>query len=234
MPDFADFDTRGYRTVDVTTGYGEWAGTYEQTVVDRMDLALLEQLTTPDWSAVRRAADLGCGTGRTGAWLRAHGAAAADGVDLTPEMLAAARARGAHAHLTEADVRATGLSAGAYDLIIASLIDEHLPDLGPFYAEAHRLGTPDATCVVAGLHPHFIMTAGMPTHFTSGTGEPVAITTHVHLLGDHVTAALAAGWTLAEMREGVIDAGWLAVKPRWARFRGHPVSVALVWRKPGG
>ncbi|MDT3398437.1 class I SAM-dependent methyltransferase [Streptomyces sp. B1866] len=230
---FSDFDTRGYRTVDVTTGYGEWVDTYEQTVEDVMDLALLDRLAEPRWPTVRRAADLGCGTGRTGAWLRRAGVAAVDGVDLTPQMLAVARSRGVHDRLVEADVRDTGLEAGGYDLVIASLIDEHLPDLHPFYAEAWRLGAPGAACVVVAFHPHFIMATGMPTHYTSGSGEPVAITTHVHLIGDHVTAGLAAGWRLAEMREGVVDERWLAVKPKWGRFRHHPVSAALVWRKDG-
>ena len=98
--DFADFDARGYRTVDVRTGYAEWVPTYEETVQDAMDIALLDELTSVDWTG--RAADLGCGTGRTAAWLRAHGAATIDGVDLTPEMLAVARERGAHDTLREA------------------------------------------------------------------------------------------------------------------------------------
>jgi SAM-dependent methyltransferase len=228
---FADFDTRGYRTVDVRTGYREWVGTYEQTVQDVMDLALLERLDQPSWATVRQAADLGCGTGRTGEWLRRHGAASVDGVDLTTEMLARSRAKGAHRRLVEADVTNTGLAAACYDLVIASLIDEHLPDLAPLYAEAFRLARPGGLFVLVAFHPHFIMTTGMPTHFTAGTGEPVAITTHVHLLSDQVSAGLVAGWTLAEMREGVVDAGWLAAKPKWRRYRGHPVSAALVWRK---
>ena len=37
---------------------------------------------------------------------------------------------------------------------------------------------------------------GMPTHFDSASGEPVAIETHLHLLSDHIDAALAAGWEL--------------------------------------
>lgn len=231
MARFADFDTRGYRTVDIRTGYGQWVGTYEQTVEDMMDLGLLEALEVPAWQAVGRAADLGCGTGRTGAWLRAHGVAAVDGVDLTPEMLAVARSKGVHDRLVEADVRATGLEAGAYDLVIASLIDEHLPDVRPLYREAHRLGAPGGLCVVVAFHPHFIMATGMPTHFTGDSGEPVAITTHVHLLSDHITAGLGEGWTLAEMREGTVDERWIAVKPKWARYRGHPVSAVMVWRK---
>ena len=49
----------------------------------------------------------------------------------------------------------------------------------------------------------------MPTHFKEADGEPVAIETYVHLFSDHVTAALAAGWQLAEMREQVIDDRWV-------------------------
>ena len=90
MPlDFADFDVRGYRTVDVRTGYREWVPTYEDTVQDAKDIALLDDLRSVEWTG--RAADLGCGTGRTAAWLRAHGAGHIDGVDLTPEMLEVAR-----------------------------------------------------------------------------------------------------------------------------------------------
>lgn len=232
MLDFAAFDTRGYRTVDVRTGYREWRPTYEDTVQDAMDLALLDELAGVDWAAVARAADLGCGTGRTAAWLRAHGAGAIDGVDLVPEMLEAARERGAHASLREGDVADTGLEGGAYDLVIASLVDEHLPALEPLYGEARRLARPGGAFVLVGFHPHFIMSTGMPTHFTGASGEPLAISTYVHLLGDHVTAGLGAGLVLAEMREGVVDERWLALKPKWERFRHHPVSVAFAWRRP--
>ncbi len=232
MVDFSDFDTRGYRTVDVATGYGRWVSTYEETVEDVMDLALLDELTEPPWQKLRRTADLGCGTGRTGAWLRGRGVTGTlDGVDLTPQMLAVAREKGVHDRLVEGDVRATGLESGAYDLVISSLIDEHLPDLAPYYAETWRLAAEGAHCVVVAFHPHFIMASGMPTHFTDASGEHIAISTHIHLFSDHVTAALAAGWRLVEMREGIVDARWLARKPKWEKYRGHPVSAALVWRK---
>lgn len=228
---FQDFDARGYPTVDVRTGYGEWVNTYEDTVQDAMDIALLERLGQPDWAATRRAVDLGCGTGRTGAWLRRNGVRAIDGVDLTPQMLAMAADRGAHDRLVEADVTATGLPDGGYDLLTASLIDEHLDDLGALYGEAHRLAAPRATFVLVAFHPHFIIHTGMPTHYTAADGQEVAIATNVHLVSHHVEAALAAGWQLAELREAVVDDGWVAVKPKWARFRNHPVSIAYVWRR---
>ncbi|MFD9597988.1 class I SAM-dependent DNA methyltransferase [Kitasatospora sp. NPDC059973] len=235
MVHFSDFDTRNYPTVDVRTGYAQWVETYERTVEDAMDLAVLERLATPDWVEVTRAADLGCGTGRTGAWLRGKAAdgLVLDGVDLTPEMLAVAKGKAVHDTLTEADVAATGLPGGGYDLVISSLIDEHLADLGPLYREAFRLARPGGRCVLVGLHPYFIMAAGMPTHFTSAAGADVAITTHVHLVSDHLSAGLAAGWRLAEMAEAVVDDAWIALKPKWEKYRSHPVSAAYVWEKTG-
>ncbi|MFJ9946713.1 class I SAM-dependent DNA methyltransferase [Kitasatospora sp. NPDC091207] len=233
MVHFSDFDTRNYPTVDVRTGYAQWVETYETTVEDAMDLAVLDRLTAPAWAEVTRAADLGCGTGRTGAWLRGKAAAGLvlDGVDLTPEMLAVAEGKAVHDSLTRADVAATGLPGGGYDLVISSLIDEHLADLGPLYREAFRLARPGGRCVLVGLHPYFIMAAGMPTHFTSAAGEDIAITTHVHLVSDHLSAGLAAGWRLVEMAEAVVDDAWIALKPKWEKYRSHPVSAAYVWEK---
>ncbi|WP_328409465.1 class I SAM-dependent DNA methyltransferase [Nocardia sp. NBC_00403] len=233
MPSFADFDRRNYPTVDVATGYDGWAPTYEQTVMDEMDLALLARLHHPDWARVRRAADLGCGTGRTGAWLRGRGITNIDGVDMSTGMLELARTRGAHTTLARADVRDTGLPSGAYDLVISSLIDEHLPKLEPYYAEAWRLAAPGASCVMVSYHPQFMMVTGMPTHYTTASGAPVAISTELHLVSAHMSAALAAGWVLTEMVEALVDDAWLAAKPKWADLRGHPFTMAMVWTRPG-
>jgi SAM-dependent methyltransferase len=233
MVNFADVDRRGYPMVDVATGYGQWVETYEATVEDVMDLALLEALTVPAWDTVRRAADLGCGTGRTATWLRGRGVPAIDGVDLTPEMLAVARARGVHDRLVVGDVRDTGLSAGAYDLLVSSLVDEHLPDLLPLYQEARRLASPGALYVQVSFHPQFILATGMPTHFTDAAGEHIAISTHVHLISENITAGLRAGWELVEMREGLVDDRWVALKPKWEKHRNLPVSAAFVWRRKG-
>ena len=95
-------------------GLRPWAATYEDTVQDAMDVELLDALTELDVSGAT-VADLGCGSGRTGAWLPAHGAAAIDGVDVTPEMLEVARARGVFRVLRRGDVGDTGLPGGAYD-----------------------------------------------------------------------------------------------------------------------
>jgi SAM-dependent methyltransferase len=156
-----------------------------------------------------------------------------DGVDLSPRMLEAARARGVYRSLREGEVADSGLEAGAYDLVVSCLVDEHLADLRLLYAEAARLAAPGARFVLVGFHPHFILASGMPTHFDDAeSGEPVAIETHVHLLSDHVAAGLGAGLVLAELHERTVDDEWIALKPKWERFRDHPVSFAFVWSRP--
>ena len=225
------YDRRGYTTVPVREGYGQWVDTYEETVEDVMDLRLLDRLTVVDWAHAARVADLACGTGRTGVWLKAHGVSVLDGVDLTPEMLAKARERGIYSRLLEEDICHTSLPAKAYDVATTVLADEHLASLTPLYAEVARLVAPGGWFVLVGYHPFFTMMYGMPTHFDRPSGEPVAIETHVHLFSDHVRAGLHAGWTLMGMEEGLIDEMWLARKPQWAPYQHRPVSFVLAWQQ---
>lgn len=231
--DFSDFDRRHYPVRSVREGYGEWAATYEDIVQDAMDLRLLARVQSVAWARVSEAADLACGTGRVGVWLRERGVAAVDGVDLTPEMLEGAQAKGVYRRLIVGDMRATLLPAAVYDLVTLSLADEHLPDLRPLYQEAARIARPGAHFVIVGYHPYFAMD-GMPTHYNNAAGEPVAIETYIHLASDHVQAGLEAGWALREMREGVIDAEWLAVKPKWQKYEHRPISFVMIWQFAGG
>lgn len=228
--EFKPFDARNYPTLDVREGYAAWAPTYESTVLDLMDIRLLERLGRVDWKARACAVDLARGAGRTGSWLKSRGVKRVEGVDFTPLMLEKARARGVYDALYTADIRDTGLEAGRYDLAVVALADEHLPDVGPLYEEARRLTSGGGVLVIVGYHPHFLMN-GIPTHFNGPSGEPLAIESHVHLVSDHIKAAHAAGWRLDEMDEGVVDEEWLANKPKWRRFRGHPVSFVMAWRK---
>jgi SAM-dependent methyltransferase len=225
---FDRFDRRHYETVPVRVGYAAWAPTYEDTVHDAMDLALLERLERVRWPRVGRAADLGCGSGRTARWLRSRGDFPIDGVDFTPEMLDLARTRGLHERLVESDVRATTLDAAAYDLVVCSLVDEHLPELAPLYAEAGRLLGPGGAFVLVGVHPFFLMAVGMPTHFDTPAG-PVAIETHLHLPGEHVAAARDAGLVATELHEGLVGDPLVRSKPGWEAYRGWPFSYAWVW-----
>lgn len=227
--DFTPFDQRGYPVTGAAQGYGEWAATYEASVSDAMDLRLLDRIACIEWPKVGRAIDLACGTGRIGAWLRGRGVGSLDGQDLTPAMLAQAEARGIYDELRTGDLREPSFDAGAYALAVTSLVDEHLTDLAPMYAEAARLLGDGGWFVNVGMHPQFMMTVGMPTHYHTASGEAIAIETHLHTFEEHVIAGVAAGLRLVELREGLIDDGFIAGKPKWAKLRGTPITVCGVW-----
>jgi len=222
------FDKRNYPVVDVQHGYGEWSQTYEQDVLDEMDLRLFNKVQSVDWTAQQLILDLACGTGRIGVWLREQTTGTIDGVDITPEMLAKAQDKAVYRNLHQASVTETGLPDATYDVCLQSLADEHLPDLRPLYKEVARLTKPNGYFVIVGFHPQFMM-GGMPTHYDSASGEPLTIQTYVHLFSDHVKAAHEAGWSLLTMDEGVIDDDWIQKKPKWKSQYGQPISFLMVW-----
>jgi SAM-dependent methyltransferase len=233
---FAQYNSRGYRTLDVAAGYSAWAPSYDATMDDHLDLPLLGCLASVDWNEVADAVDLACGTGRIGAWLKARGVPHLDGVDASAPMLQRAAAKGLYGRLVCADVAATGLGGADYDLAISSFAACHLSDLNELYAEAARLIRPRSRIVLVDYHP-FMLLKGVPTHFTAPTGEPIAIANTVHLFGDHIQAGRAAGLVLLELREQLVDEEWVRInqrlfgEPRLASHLGHPVSFAMAWAR---
>jgi SAM-dependent methyltransferase len=161
---FSRYDSRGYRTLDAVAGYAVWAPFYDATMDDRLDLPLLRSLVSVDWGRIAAAVDLGCGTGRIGAWLKERGVARVDGVDASSAMLERAGAKRIYDRLVCADAAASGLVGQGYDLAISSFAICHLGDLGGFYTETARLIRPGGTVVLIDYHP-FMLLKGVPTHF---------------------------------------------------------------------
>jgi SAM-dependent methyltransferase len=230
--DAAAFDHRGYPTTSAAAGYDEWAPTYEATVATGLDDLLLPRLRSIDWPAMDPVADLACGTGRTGAWLKARGAGAVDGVDISAAMLERAAARQLYRRLAVADLAAAPLASAAYRLCTMSLADEHLAAVAPAYRTAARLLAPQGLFLLLGYHPFFLMN-GLITHFHRANGEAVAIQSYVHLFSEHFAAGREAALTLVDLAECVIDEAFVATKPKWRRYLDWPVSFALVWRQDG-
>ena len=87
--------------------------------------------------------DLGCGTGLAGETFKPL-AARLDGVDLSPAMIARARARDIYDDLAVADLESALADAGpAYDLIVAADTLVYLGDLEPVFLAAAKRLTPD-------------------------------------------------------------------------------------------
>ena len=233
---FDRYDSRFYRTLDVAAGYAAWAPFYDASMDDRLDLPLLSALASLSWSGIATAVDLGCGTGRTGAWLRSRCVGKIHGVDLSPAMLDQAVAKRIYDRLVRADATATGLVDEDYDLAISSFAACHLSNLAGLYAEAARLVRPGGRVVLVDYHP-FMLLKGVPTHFNAPSGEPVAIANVIHHFADHIALGRKNGLTLLELHEGFVDEAWVEQnelrfgEPRLASHIGHPVSFAMAWSR---
>ena len=225
------FDQQHFPTFSVQEGYTALAATYDELMAESlMDSPLLERIQSVAWEQLEAVADLACGTGRKGMWLKEHGVRFLDGVDLTEAMLEQARAKGIYRQLWLADLRQTPLSAHSYDLVSVGLADDHLPELLPLYQETARLVRPHGYLVLVGYHPFFQL-SGIPATFEQRSGERATIEGYVHLFSEHVQAANACGWLLREMYERLIDEAWIARRPQAAPRKDWPVSFACVWQQ---
>jgi ubiquinone/menaquinone biosynthesis C-methylase UbiE len=225
------FDPQHASALSVQEGYTTWAATYdEMKSSNAMDYPLLERIQSVVWEQLEAVADLACGTGRTGIWLKEHGVRFLDGLDLTEAMLEQARAKGIYRQLILGDLCQTSFSAHSYDLVSVGLADEHLPEVLPLYQEAARLVRPQGYLMMVCYHPFFQL-SGVPTTFEQRPGERVIIEGYVHLFSEHVQAANACGWVLRELYERLIDEAWVARRPHAARRLGWPISFACLWQQ---
>jgi predicted TPR repeat methyltransferase len=100
-------------------------------------LASLAALVLPGRSALS-VLDIGCGTGLSGAAFKSI-AARLDGVDLSPKMIARARARGIYDTLVVGDIESEAdEGAPSYDLVLAADTLVYLGDLSCVMARAAR------------------------------------------------------------------------------------------------
>lgn len=86
--------------------YRDWAASYDTGFAARMAYRLPD-LVARAYAAAGGAGpvlDAGAGTGLLGMALAGQGIGPVDGIDLSPEMLAVARAKGCYRHLVEADL----------------------------------------------------------------------------------------------------------------------------------
>jgi SAM-dependent methyltransferase len=88
--------------------YRQWAATYDRDVFDTLGFTgsdrIADLLASYLASRSTEVIDLGCGTGAVGVRLAALGFERIDGVDLSPEMLAVARAKGIYRSLATMDL----------------------------------------------------------------------------------------------------------------------------------
>jgi predicted TPR repeat methyltransferase len=128
--------------------FDQFAGDYDRRMIGQLGYAAprilldLASLVMPGREKLA-VLDLGCGTGLAGAAFRPL-AARLDGIDLSPQMIEKARARGIYDDLAVAELEnALAAPGSAYDLIVAADTFVYLGDLAAVLAGAAARLAPD-------------------------------------------------------------------------------------------
>ena len=188
------------RRVSALEGYDLWAPTYDSH--PNPLLGLEERKLKPLLPDLRQkvALDVACGTGRWLERLLGLGASLGVGIDFSPAMLAAARAKAVLAgRLVRGDCLSLPFASRSADLLVCSLAVGHLRDLPTFARELARVARPQADLYVTDLHPASYA-RGWRTGFRH-QGEELEIVT-ISLPAGQITATFASeGFEAVELLE---------------------------------
>ena len=137
---------------EVRFTYRDWADTYDSELLDEFGYqapnAAVETLQKHLPSLDSVILDMGCGTGLVGELLHSLGYRHLDGLDLSPEMLEKAKARGVYRTLGEADLTETLEIEQIYDAVICVGVFSH-----------QRNQAFDLVKLFAGLKPNGVLVA---------------------------------------------------------------------------
>ena len=187
--------------IEPQVAYSLWAPTYDPHPHNR--LMALEQATVfdlmPEVSTLT-VLDAGCGTGRYLRELSSRGANVI-GVDLSEPMLE--RARRQSRRLARADLRALPFASTTVDLVVCGLALGDVAELEMAVREIARVLRPRGLVIYSVVHPSGKQ-AGWTRSFERD-GRQWAIDGYWHSLDRHRRACTAAGLSIAEWREPVLE-----------------------------
>jgi malonyl-CoA O-methyltransferase len=187
----------------VRTSYDHWSSSYDaqENPTRDLDLVVLQSLV-PSLAGCQ-VVEFGCGTGKNLQWLapRCHQLL---GLDFSAGMLGVARrkVRAPNVHLLLCDLsKALPLNGRFADVVLVSLILEHMISTEPVFRNAAQLMAPGAWLIVSEYHPDRIK-AGSGARFQPTEGEsPHVIGSFAHSAAEMQRAAAAYGLRLIDTGE---------------------------------
>ena len=191
---------------DVREAYDLWAESYDSqaNVTRDLDGVLLRRdLADRDLGDVL---ELGCGTGKNTRWLVERGSVR--GLDVSEAMMARCRNSCPAADLRHADLRLPWpVDKNSVDGVVASLVLEHIEDLGHIAAEAARVLRNGGWVRVSELHPAR-QQIGKSAHFFRN-GQRIEPAAYLHATEDYTQAFERHGFLLQSRQDArrVTDSG---------------------------
>lgn len=185
--------------------YDAWSDSYDAVRNKTRDLEAFALREIFAASLPPDVLEIGCGTGKNTAWLltRAKKIVAAD---FSTRMLAQAQAKisSEKVEFKQLDLRqAWDFPAASFDLIVCSLVLEHLANIDFVFSEARRVLRSRAAFYIGELHP-FKQYQGAKARFETGSGV-FELECFVHHVSDFFAAAKKHGFVCRELAEWFDD-----------------------------
>jgi ubiquinone/menaquinone biosynthesis C-methylase UbiE len=187
----------------IAAAYDRWAESYDECENKTRDLAhcvIAERASTFTRGTV---IEVGCGTGRNTRELSKHHEAVV-ALDFSPEMLRRARSAvtASNVRFEQQDVTAGwNVASETIDLVVCSLVLEHIHDLSIIVTEVARVCRSGASILICELHP-FRQLLGKQARFKdTQSGVLTEIASYVHPVSEYVNALLNNGFELERMDE---------------------------------
>ena len=224
VPFKSPFFPKNPKILGVQEGYDLWAEIYDletNVLIQLEERYLFERLKTKEY---REIFDCGCGTGRIALQLRQfYPESTISGVDFSQGMLKKAREKGKGKNINwhTADLNHNfPFQENHFDLIVSSLVIEHIADLDNFFKGIKKVARPGADIYITGLHP-LMHVFGITARFKSNDEEAEIIPeSRCHRLSDIFNAATKAGLKFSELIEGSVDESLIEACPKAKRYEG--------------
>lgn len=186
----------------IAAAYDSWSQTYETMDNPTRDLAAA-MLRDPGVVLVGRdVLEIGCGTGLNTRYLAEH-ARKVTAIDFSAGMLEKARANtgAANVKFQQGDIKNVwDVEDASVDVIVTTLVLEHIEDLAHVYKEAARVLRPGGEFLIFELHPYRQLRGGQ-AQFAAEDGTTIFVSAFVHSISEFVSAGIGTGFTLKELRE---------------------------------
>jgi ubiquinone/menaquinone biosynthesis C-methylase UbiE len=187
----------------IASAYNGWSRTYETVANPTRDLAAaaLRQhaLDLPN----REVLEIGCGTGLNTRYLAEH-ARSVVALDFSTGMLEQARCnlQAANVRFVQQDIRLKwSVDDRSIDLIICTLVLEHIENLRHIFSEAARVLRAGGEFLIYELHPFRQLQGGQAQFKDTDSNAVVLIPAYLHSISEFVNASLECGFNLLRLDE---------------------------------
>ena len=187
--------------MEIPESYNIWSVSYDHDQNPTRDLEAISLRETLTGMLFDTCLELGCGTGKNTLFLKDI-ATKVIAMDFSEKMLEEAKEKipAGNVEYYKADISANwDFLNKKVDLIVSSLVLEHIEDVRPVFEKAYRTLTPGGVFYVGELHP-YKQYSGSHAHFENDAGK-FSLKCFTHHLSDFTNAASEAGFQILAVRE---------------------------------